>query len=97
MKKLLPECRCCYKKSTSRIVYNIEEMVKKRLISKKIDGWGKITDMLRASFYCTIGKDVNSALDKLKNDDRVKMMRIRKRFSSSGDQNDICINFNYRG
>jgi len=52
-------------------------MMKKQLIKRKCDGWYRITDMLRASYYCTEGKDVNAALDKLKNDDRVKLIRIK--------------------
>ena len=49
----LPGCVTAFKSSTLRIVYKIKEMVRRNEVSNESQGWKKLTDLLRAQYYCT--------------------------------------------
>ena len=58
----------------------------------------RLTDILRASIICNTAQEIKVILRKLRNDNLVKILRIKPKFGEKCQHlNDVTVNFEYNG
>ena len=98
MHNTIPRSDARYKMDTLRIAARINEMKKNGLISDLNSGWLKVTDMLRATCFCTTAAQMLNCIERLYGDNHVSILRIKPRLGAAEKNlNCIDVNYGYRG